>query len=294
MLQTQATKATERALSSIARNADLSAMQMVKLRLQLGDTSGAFKQLGTVATTGFTRLYRSVFNLKTAIAGLGLTYLIKDIFEAGRSAEALDVSFKAVFGSTQAAQQEFGFLRKTADDLGQNFWDLADSYKGVSAASKDTVLEGKATRDIFQAVTEASSALQLFADQTKGALVAISQMISKGKVSAEELRQQLGERLPGRHHLAHDGRQREPLLPAAKRCQQYLRLHGGRGGRTLGGGTERFLSFVEARIAQHERRRAGPQERSHTLPGRAARGGKLLALPVHRQSGRHITHTGEV
>ena len=37
----------------------------------------------------------------------------------------------------------------------------------------------------------------LSADQTSGVLLALQQMISKGTVQAEELRGQLGERLPG-------------------------------------------------------------------------------------------------
>ena len=42
----------------------------------------------------------------------------------------------------------------------------------------------------------------LSADDTRGALRALEQIVSKGTVSAEELRGQLGERLPGAFQIA--------------------------------------------------------------------------------------------
>ena len=124
-----------------------------------------------------------------------------EIFNTGKYVARLEKSFAEITGSTSAANKEFAFLRDTSDQLGQNFYDLADAYKGIAAASKGTTLEGQATRDIFVAITKASASLGLTADDTRGALTAIQQMMSKGKVSAEELRQQLGERLPGAFNL---------------------------------------------------------------------------------------------
>ena len=124
-----------------------------------------------------------------------------EIFNTGKYVARLEKSFAEITGSTSAANKEFAFLRDTSDQLGQNFYDLADAYKGIAAASKGTTLEGQQTRDIFVAITKASASLGLTADDTRGALTAIQQMMSKGKVSAEELRGQLGERLPGAFNL---------------------------------------------------------------------------------------------
>lgn len=55
---------------------------------------------------------------------------------------------------------------------------------------------------IFEAVASAGAALALSQDDMQGAFLALGQMISKGKVQAEELRGQLGERLPGAFQLA--------------------------------------------------------------------------------------------
>jgi len=114
----------------------------------------------------------------------------------------LDQKLQAVFGSTQASNQEFQFSRNTATRLGLDIQAVAGSYASLAAASKGTTLEGQKTRDVFSAVAEASGRLHLSTDQTSGALLAVSQIISKGTVQAEELRGQLGERIPGAFQIA--------------------------------------------------------------------------------------------
>jgi tape measure domain-containing protein len=49
-----------------------------------------------------------------------------------------------------------------------------------------------------------ATVMHLTADETNGAMYAIQQMVSKGKVSTEELSRQLGERMPGTFQLAAD------------------------------------------------------------------------------------------
>lgn len=149
---------------------------------------------------------RAVSNVfKGAVAAFG-TYQIKQfgesIFNTGREVARLEKAFTEITGSMTAAGDEFQFLRDVSADLGQNFYDLASEYKSLLAASRGTALEGKATRDVFIGITKAAASLGLTSDQTAGALNAIQQMMSKGKVQAEELRGQLGERLPGAFNLA--------------------------------------------------------------------------------------------
>src|SRR5690606_12152130 len=50
---------------------------------------------------------------------------------------------------------------------------------------------------IFRSVSEAATTLGLNADQTKDTIRALEQMISKNVISAEELRLQLGDHIPG-------------------------------------------------------------------------------------------------
>lgn len=145
---------------------------------------------------------KSVFSLQGGLASLGLALTGREIFEAGRNVRQLQLAFSEITGSTSAMSKEFDFVRDVADRMGQNFYALVPAYKGILAASKDTNLEGEKTRSIFEGITKASASLGLSSEQTSGALRAIEQMMSKGKVQAEELRGQLGERLPGAFKLA--------------------------------------------------------------------------------------------
>ncbi len=106
------------------------------------------------------------------------------------------------FASGQDGAKNIQFLNDTIKDLNL---DMSSSYKGfqtLSGSLKGTALEGKATRDIFKAIGVASTVMNLSAEQSEGAFLALSQMASKGKVQAEELRGQLGERIPGAFNIA--------------------------------------------------------------------------------------------
>jgi tape measure domain-containing protein len=104
--------------------------------------------------------------------------------------------------ATGDGQAGMRYVRKIAADLGLELNSTADAYAKLAAASKGTSLEGQKTKDIFKAVASASTVMGLSADETSGALLAVGQMISKGTVQAEELRGQLGERLPGAFQIA--------------------------------------------------------------------------------------------
>ncbi len=136
------------------------------------------------------------------LAGLSIAAFAKSVFDAGAAMDSMERSFTAITGNSTAASAEMFFLREEADRLGQSFYDLAPQFKQIAAAARGTALEGEQTREIFSAITEASTALGLSSDETSGALNALSQMISKGTVQAEELRGQLGERLPGAFQIA--------------------------------------------------------------------------------------------
>lgn len=130
-------------------------------------------------------------------AALGGGYAAATALEFERAAAAL----VAVSGDANRAAAELEYLRDEATRLGVDVISLTQSFVQLQAASKGTALEGAAARDIFAAVTEAGQRLNLTTSETEGALRAIGQMMSKGTVQAEELRGQLGDRLPGAFNI---------------------------------------------------------------------------------------------
>ena len=98
--------------------------------------------------------------------------------------------------------QAFAFVREESDRLGLALRTAATGYAQLAAAARGTSIEGETTRELFLGAAEASTALGLSAEQTAGIIFALQQIISKGVVSAEEIRRQLGDRLPGAFQIA--------------------------------------------------------------------------------------------
>lgn len=156
-------------------------------------------------TRGFDKMRASTVAFAAA-AGAALTGMAiaatQSVVRSGLAMERIQRQFEFVAGSAAAAREEFDFVRREADRLGLALETSATNYAKLTAASKGTELQGQKTRDIFSAVAEAGAVLGMTDDQIEGAFRSIEQMISKGNVQAEELRGQLGERLPGAFQIA--------------------------------------------------------------------------------------------
>ena len=132
--------------------------------------------------------------INASIAGLGA--LIKSAYDTSVKMNTLTVAFQAVEGSSAAASAKLGFIRKESEALGLNFEETAKAAKTFYAAANLSPVAKEGDK-IFHAFSEAATALHLSKEETSGMFLAISQMMSKGKITAEELRLQLAERLPG-------------------------------------------------------------------------------------------------
>lgn len=149
-----------------------------------------------------TMAARSLNTLNGLLATLGVTYVTTQLIQAGMAMDRFRVSLAAATGSQAAGAESMAFLRGEAQRLGLYLPTLAQGFAGLAAATRGTALEGEATRKIFSAVAEAGRAMNLTNDQIMGTMNALQQMAGKGTVSMEELRQQLGDRLPGAMQVA--------------------------------------------------------------------------------------------
>jgi len=166
----------------------------------------AADRAGAMASRGLNRITPSLMGIRTQlgllIGGAGIGLLGKEFVDAGRQMQGFQIGLTSVAGSAEIAANELGFLRQEADRLGQNFQKSVNAYVKLTAASKGTELQGTATREIFLGISEAATVLNMRAEQVELSLKAVEQMISKGVVSSEELRLQLGDHLPGAFNLA--------------------------------------------------------------------------------------------
>jgi tape measure domain-containing protein len=204
MLQTSAAKAQEKALQGIARAAGLSAKEVTVLGRQMGVSASSINAVNGAARSSASSMTMLGSAAKTALGFMSVYTVIefaRAVMDAGLAMDSLQRSFVAVTGSQAAAGETLRFLREESGRLGQNFYALAPEFKNVMAAARGTAMEGENVRKMFSAIAGASTALGLSADDTHGTLRALQQMMSKGKIQAEELRGQLGERLPGALNL---------------------------------------------------------------------------------------------
>jgi tape measure domain-containing protein len=145
---------------------------------------------------------KSASGLKTALAAIGVGLGIKEIISTTAAMEGLQNQLNFASGSAEQGARDFNYLRKTSQEMGLDFNVAATAFAKFSGAARGTSIEGQKLRDIFEGVGMASTVMHLTAEQSEGAFRALEQMLSKGKVQAEELRGQLGERIPGAFQIA--------------------------------------------------------------------------------------------
>lgn len=121
----------------------------------------------------------------------------KALFNIAAEYERLQTGLAAVTGSVSAATKELDFLKKTSNDLGLNFLTSGDSFKKLLASGKEVNFSSQNSQSLFTGVSEYSRVLGLSNETQKRMVTALSQMLSKGTVQSEELKQQLGDALPG-------------------------------------------------------------------------------------------------
>ncbi|CQR43722.1 hypothetical protein THICB3330014 [Thiomonas sp. CB3] len=138
-----------------------------------------------------------VKQLRGALEGLALLKVAQDFVRTAAAQEANRKALEQLTGSAQAGSAEMEYLRGVANRLGVGLDEATRAYVGLSAATKGTALEGQNTKAIFEAVVGSMSKLGKSSAETQNALLAVSQMASKGTISMEDLRGQLGEALPG-------------------------------------------------------------------------------------------------
>lgn len=129
---------------------------------------------------------------------------IREGIDKAAASSGLQATFTALTGSARKGAQEIAFLQRESDALGLDLPRVAEAYKGLFAAAKSANLPLDQTREIFEAINIEGRVVGTTNEKLEGALRAVQQMLSKGTVSAEELRGQLGEALPDATELAAD------------------------------------------------------------------------------------------
>lgn len=130
------------------------------------------------------------------LGGIGLSNLASRFIDVARETTRARVALRNISGDAAGFKENMDFLKNSADKYGQELNGMTMEFAKFSAAASSAGISLKDQHVIYDSFTRSIAAFGLTSSDAHLAYLALSQMMSKGKVSAEELRRQLGERMP--------------------------------------------------------------------------------------------------
>lgn len=157
-----------------------------------------FDKSAKAVESSVNRLKASFVRWFAVISGgaLALTTLVRSLKQTALAVERNRIALKNVTEGVVDFNRAQKFLDVTARTYGQDLLALTQGYVGFSAAARQANVPIEDQEKIFEAVTKACATYGLSTERTGLVTLALSQMMSKGKISSEELRRQMGEHLP--------------------------------------------------------------------------------------------------
>lgn len=165
-------------------------------------TGGAFsffRDEGRTTLSFMQRMRGEVLALASAYVGFqGAIDLAGNSIDAFKVKQQAMVKMGTIVGPDESKQlKEWQYMLDLSEKLGVRIDILAKSYSKFAVASSTVGMSAEEYKYIYESVAKMSRVYHLSADDMNGVFLALEQMMSKGQVYAEELKQQLGERLPG-------------------------------------------------------------------------------------------------
>ena len=178
--------------------------------------SAGFKKGVDTVKSAIAGLKSSFLSLAGALgAGLGFTQLISNLKDTAVQLSVAKNTLENVSKTTKTFKTSVGdvnvevsnyaenleWCKNLAKSYSQDMVSLISNFAQFHAACEKTNLGLENQKLVFESLTKAAAYYHMSADRSRDMMNAITQMMSKGKVSAEELRRQLGNALPGAFNL---------------------------------------------------------------------------------------------
>jgi len=128
-----------------------------------------------------------------SLGGVGLAQFISSSWEASRAVTQFVNQLTGITGSGQVAAQELAYVKSAAINLGIPLGEALKGYQSLMQAFQGKEGGAEQAKQIFEGFSTALSALGASSDQSARTFRALTQMINKGKITAEEFTQQLGD-----------------------------------------------------------------------------------------------------
>lgn len=154
---------------------------------------------GSVTVKSYLRSMQMQFmSFAAAVGGgaIGLSNFVSKMIETAKDTSRVNIALKNVSKSTEEYAEHQKFIIGLSKKYGVQVNSLTSGFAKFKAAADISNMALSDQYKIFESVSRAAVAFGLNAEDQKGVFLALSQMMSKGKIQAEELRLQMAERLP--------------------------------------------------------------------------------------------------
>lgn len=170
---------------------------------------GELRQMPAAAGV-FERMNASVLDmvnrfgaLSAAVATVG--FAVRPLIDVTAQLDSMRRVLTQVYGSLEEANKQIANVEQVANNAGVNVLDTSKAFVKFASAAKAAGIETEVVNTVFNNTVKAAGNLGLSGDEVSRILTALSQTASKGRVSMEELSQQLGDSLPGALNLMAKG-----------------------------------------------------------------------------------------
>lgn len=163
---------------------------------KLNETNRALEEISQTSNSVDAALSKVESGFKALAAGL----IVDRFIEVNKTFESYVQTMKFVTGSNESAATSFEFVRGLADRLGVSVTQAATSYAKFAAATKGSAIEGQAAQFVYESFAKAIVATGGNTNDLAGAMVQLSQGVSKGRFELEDLKS-IAERVPGFFNL---------------------------------------------------------------------------------------------
>lgn len=184
-----------KANAAVYRELDASLNQVGASAGRAGRGFSLFRDEGRTTLSLAQRIRGEVLSLAAAYVGLyGAIDQINKVIDASRKQQStLAILTQQLGGDTEAAAQQYAFLRSEADRTKQSFDVVTEGYTKVGIAAQKYGLTQEETNKLFSDIVTTTRALGLSADQNAGIFKAVSDSFNKTTIQAEELKGQIGD-----------------------------------------------------------------------------------------------------
>jgi len=173
-------------------------MAQLNFSIALNLLTAKFKDGVSSVKSGFAsmRMQVATFIAALRVADMSITGFVSKLIDTARETNRATTALKNISPSIQEYVKNQKWAIQLSEKYGTNVNVLTSEFAKFTAAGNLMNMPLADQRKIFESVDRACTAFSLTAEDTNSVFLALTQMMGKGKIQAQELRLQMGEKLP--------------------------------------------------------------------------------------------------